>query len=171
MVGSLASQMDFDLLGIGTVLKRNRLAVPLNQREYSWVERNVQELFQDLSEAMSSGKQAYFLGVIVLTTGEEDKLEIADGQQRLATTTILLAAIRDYFYSKDDDNMVRYLQDFLQTFVLETREHNPRLHLNVADHDYFRRRVLEFPDSPSRIEAKATQPSHKLLERVPFAYR
>ena len=97
MVGSLASQMDFDLLGTGTVLKRNRLAVPLNQREYSWTERNVQDLFQDLSEAMTSGKQAYFLGVIVLTTGEEDKLEIADGQQRLATTTILLAAIRDFF--------------------------------------------------------------------------
>ncbi len=166
MVGLFANQMDFELLGIGTVLKRNRLAVPLNQREYSWIERNVQELFQDLSEAMSSGKQAYFLGVIVLTSGDEDKFEIADGQQRLATTTILLAAIRDYFYNKKDDNMVNYLQDFLQTFVLETREHNPRLHLNVADHDYFRRRVLELPDQLDRLDVTAMQPSHKLLERA-----
>ena len=33
---SPGSQIEFDMLGIGTVLKRNRLVVPPNQREYSW---------------------------------------------------------------------------------------------------------------------------------------
>ena len=126
MVGLPDYQIGFEMLGMGTVLKRHRLVVPLNQREYSWEERHVRELFQDLAEAISSGKQTYFLGVIVLTNGSEGSLEIADGQQRLATTTILLAAIRDYFYNRKDNDMVSDLGYFLDTFVRETREHNPQ---------------------------------------------
>ena len=158
------SQTEFDLLGIGTVLKRNRLAVPPNQREYSWEEKNVQELFQDLAGAISSGKQTYFLGVIVLTDGTEGHLEIADGQQRLATTTILLAAIRDYFYFRADQAMVGDLDTFLQTFVRDSREYNPRLHLNVMDHEFFRRRILESPESRTLI--LPTQLSHELLGKA-----
>ena len=160
------SPIEFEMLGIGTVLKRHRLAVPLNQREYSWEERHVHELFQDLADAITSGKQSYFLGAIVLTTGSEGSFEIADGQQRLATTTILLAAIRDYFYSKHDSAMVSDLHSFLHTFVRETRENNPRLRLNVTDHDYFARRVLRDPDDESRVSVSPTQPSHDLLEKA-----
>ena len=158
------NRTEFDLLGIGTILKRNRLMVPPNQREYSWEERHVQELFQDLAGAISSGKQTYFLGVIVLTNSTEGDLEIADGQQRLATTTILLAAIRDYFHSRNDQSMVGDLESFLQTFVRDTRENNPRLHLNVTDHEFFRRRILESPESRSDIVA--TQRSHELLNKA-----
>ena len=166
MASVSSSQMEFDLLGIGTVLKRHRLVVPLNQREYSWDEENVQELFQDISEAITSGKREYFLGVIVLTTGADGNLEIADGQQRLATTTILLAAMRDYFHHRQDRDMIGDISDFLRTFVRGTREHNPRLSMNVTDHDFFSKRTLELPDSDLRQNATATQPSHKLLNRA-----
>ena len=166
MIGLPANQIEFDLLGIGTVLKRNRLAVPLNQREYSWEDRNVEELFQDLAGAISSGKQAYFLGAIVLTTGTEGKLEIADGQQRLATITILLGAIRDYFYLKEDTDMVSDLEAFLHTFVRDTREFSPSLSLNVMDNEFFVRRVLNRPDDESRLCVSPTQPSHELLEEA-----
>ncbi len=164
MLGLPSNQIGFDLLGIGTVLKRNRLVVPLNQREYSWEERNVQELFQDLAEAIASNKQAYFLGAIVLTNGSEGTLEIADGQQRLATTTILLAAIRDYFLGKNDHPMVEDLNGFLHTFVRETREINPRLRLNVTDHEFFMRRILAPHSETERDNTFPTQPSHRLLE-------
>ena len=164
MTGPAFRQTEFNMLGIGTVLLRNRLVVPLNQREYSWEDRHVQELFQDLAGAISSGKQTYFLGVIVLTNGTEGNLEIADGQQRLATTTILLTAFRNYFHNRNDQEMVRYLQGFLDTFVPETREHTPRLRLNVTDHEFFRRRVLEIPGTSDPVTA--TQPSHYLLDRA-----
>ena len=166
MVGLPDYQIGFEMLGMGTVLKRHRLVVPLNQREYSWEERHVRELFQDLAEAISSGKQTYFLGVIVLTNGSEGSLEIADGQQRLATTTILLAAIRDYFYNRKDNDMVSDLGYFLDTFVRETREHNPRLRLNVADHEFFKNRVLELPDSTLREQARPMRPSHERLNEA-----
>ena len=166
MVDLSGSQIGFELLGIGTVLKRNRLVVPLNQREYSWEERNVQELFQDLAEAISSNKQAYFLGAIVLTNGNEGTLEIADGQQRLATTTILLAAIRDYFFGKNDRPMVEDLNGFLHTFVRETREINPRLQLNITDQEFFLQRILASPGESSREDSLPSQPSHRLLDEA-----
>jgi uncharacterized protein with ParB-like and HNH nuclease domain len=93
-------RIEFEHFGIGTVLNRNRLEVPINQREYSWTRKEVLELFQDFSNSIREGKPSYFLGTIVLIVGEGDTPQIADGQQRLATTTILLAAIRDYLYQR-----------------------------------------------------------------------
>ena len=164
IMARINNPMDFDTLGIGTALKRNRLVVPLNQREYSWEERHVEELFQDIAGAINSRKQAYFLGTLVLTNADDGTLEIADGQQRLATTSILLAAFRDYFYQRHDDSMVSDLESFLYTFVRRTREIDPRLHLNVTDHDYFRRRVLARPDNPERLESSPSAVSHTLID-------
>lgn len=72
--------IDFEQLGIGTAIARNRLAVPLNQREYSWEESHVVDLFQDIANAIDSAKPSYFLGTIVLSTGEGGTFEVADGQ-------------------------------------------------------------------------------------------
>src|SRR5437016_1550269 len=92
--------IQFDHVGIGRALANHRLSVPVNQREYSWEDEQVKEVFQDLQRSIDQG--AYFLGTIVLTRGKGGALEVADGQQRLATITILLAAIRDYFHKKKD---------------------------------------------------------------------
>ena len=60
-------KIQFDQKGIGAVLAHNRLAVPLNQREYSWENEHVEALFQDFENAISTGPVTYFLGTIVLT--------------------------------------------------------------------------------------------------------
>lgn len=91
------NEISFEHKGIGSVLAQNRLVVPLNQREYSWEEDHVKELFQDFSSALAVKQGAYFLGTLVFTKGANDHPEVSDGQQRLATTTILLAAVRDFF--------------------------------------------------------------------------
>ena len=93
-------EIGFEHIGIGTALNRNRLVVPVNQREYAWEEKHVLDLFQDFSKAINQDRKTYFLGTIVLTKGKDNVPEVADGQQRLATTTILLAAIRDYLLRK-----------------------------------------------------------------------
>jgi hypothetical protein len=160
------SPMDFETFGIGTALKRNRLAVPLNQREYSWEERHVQDLFQDLANAIDNNKQSYFLGTIALTSRADGVLEISDGQQRLATTTILLASFRDYFHRKNDLDMVGDLEDFLFTFVRSTRERNPRLRLNVTDDDFFRRRILEWPYLTSSLDVNKQYRSRYLIDNA-----
>lgn len=160
------STIEFEQVGIGTALIRNRLAVPLNQREYSWEESHVLDLFHDLANAIESSKSSYFLGTIVLTRGEQGALEVADGQQRLATTTILLAAIRDYFEDRNDALLVQDLNQFLFTIVRETREFNPRLRLNVDDNEFFKNRILAKKGDPARRAIKPRRPSHFLIEHA-----
>lgn len=143
--------LGFEHKGIGSVLAQNRFVVPLNQREYSWEDEHVSELFRDLADAMAQHKNTYFLGTIVLTRGDSDVPEVSDGQQRLATTTILLAAIRDYFYEHSDKTRAESIeQTYLKTTDLETTETVPKLRLNVDDNDFFRKTVISRPDSKER---------------------
>ena len=79
---------------------------------------------------MQKGKDVYFLGIIVLTTTPKGILEVADGQQRLATTTIVLAAIRDIFLGikVDDLGADSIERDFLFTIDIEARENISKAH-------------------------------------------
>jgi uncharacterized protein with ParB-like and HNH nuclease domain len=72
--------------GIGSVLTKYPLRVPLNQRSYAWEEGHVNTLLTDFSNALTGENKTYFLGTIVLTHSGDSKWEVADGQQRLATT-------------------------------------------------------------------------------------
>src|SRR5438105_4823642 len=94
------AEMHFDTTGIGDLIRKGRLIVPPNQRSYAWEDTNVTDLLQDIAGEMdkehSKGPPEYFLGTIVLVKPDENKPpQISDGQQRIATTTIILARIRD----------------------------------------------------------------------------
>ena len=154
----------FEHKGIGAVLAHHRVVVPLNQREYSWKEEHVTELFRDFANAIANNRATYFLGTIVLTRGEGDVPEVSDGQQRLATTTILLAAIRDYFFRNNDEKRALSIEtEYLKTTDIETTETVPKLRLNVDDNEFFTKYITSSPDSPDRkIEPK--KDSHKRIK-------
>src|SRR6185312_5504000 len=101
MSSAAESQIGFEQLGLANVLKQNTLAVPPNQREYSWTDREVIQILQDFDKAIREGEQPYFLGTIVTIPRPSGILEVVDGQQRLATTAILLASCRDALKGKD----------------------------------------------------------------------
>jgi len=154
-------EIGFQHEGIGSVLAHNRLAVPLNQREYSWEEEHVRELLTDFANAIAGNKATYFLGTIVLT-GSTEIPEVSDGQQRLATTTILLAAIRDYFQDAKDFKRKEHIENqFLRTTDLETTATVPKLKLNVDDNEFFTRYVIDGDHS-----IQPSKESHKRIKRA-----
>lgn len=167
-MASNPGMFNFEHLGIAEALLRKPLAVPLNQREYSWTEKEVGELLEDLHQAINEDKSEYFLGTVVTTRPATSALEVVDGQQRLATCTILLAAIRDYFFSKNDSMMIEAIEDFLFTIDRDRRERVPRLTLNVDDDKFFRDSVLPKPNEKIRKKATAVKASH---ERIAAASR
>ncbi|WP_316839082.1 DUF262 domain-containing protein [Pedobacter gandavensis] len=64
--------------------------IPSYQRGYRWDKQQVQELLDDIEEAMLAGKKEYCLQPVVLKTLEKDKrFEVIDGQQRLTTIYLL----------------------------------------------------------------------------------
>ena len=93
---------------------------------------------------------------------------IADGQQRIATTSIILARIRDIFYSVNRDQRAKGIDDtYLRKIDLETEVTVPQLQLNTNDNEYFRANILR-----SSKEAAPTPPvpavfrSNRLLQRA-----
>jgi Protein of unknown function DUF262/Protein of unknown function (DUF1524) len=160
------NRISFDELGLGSLLKRYRLRVPPNQREYAWEELEVGDLLKDYALAVNA-KRTHFLGAIVTIPQEDDAgaLEIVDGQQRLATTAILLAAIRDYATELDDKMLVESIQnDYLSTIDLGRREYVPRLTLNVDDNELFSH-IMKGVAEESRPAASLVS-HHLLLEAL-----
>lgn len=98
-----ATQFDHDR--ISHLLADRLLEVPPFQRSYSWDEGNVADFLNDLEVARKK-QTGYFLGTVVFANSSNGtRQQIVDGQQRLATTAILLVAIRDALrdFKKDKD--------------------------------------------------------------------
>ena len=123
---------------IGHALRNQMLAVPINQRAYAWKEKHVTDLYQDMQGAIANSESEYFLGSIVVTRNDNGRPQVVDGQQRLATSVILLAAIRDYFLATNDEERAGVIEkDYLLRKSLETLEEESRLQLSQIDNDYF----------------------------------
>jgi uncharacterized protein with ParB-like and HNH nuclease domain len=91
---------------LGKILEgTNQFVVPLFQRPYTWEESRWKVLWSDLVELCEdatelSGAKPHFLGSIVTVPTRSvpegvSKFLLIDGQQRLTTLQILLAALRD----------------------------------------------------------------------------
>jgi hypothetical protein len=153
-------QIGFQQIGIAGVLKQYRLAVPPNQREYSWTEREVTTLLQDFARAISDGEGEYFLGTIVTIPRSPDLLEVVDGQQRLATVAILLCEIRNYLNGKEALISEDINRGFLTNIVREKRERVTKLQLNLDDNEFFRRMITAKNESE---RPDPTKQSHHLI--------
>lgn len=82
--------------------------VPLYQRPYSWLEPQLKQLWGDLLDEAErlkdeEGGSGHFLGSVVLAPSPValgpsglQRWLVVDGQQRLTTLMIALAAIRDH---------------------------------------------------------------------------
>lgn len=160
-------KFDFVTMGIGDLLKKGRLEVPPNQRSYSWEERHVLTLFQDLNEAISAGSDDYFLGTVVLVQPEKGMPSISDGQQRIATTTILLCRIRDKLIELNRSGSAASLDtDFLRNIDRDTEAIVPRLKLNLEDNDFFVRRIILSPRDSDYSAGQEIAPLRSSNERL-----
>src|SRR5438128_12624212 len=74
--------------------------VPVFQRDYSWGTKHCLQLWKDIVRVGSDDNaKAHFVGSVVYIAAEDTSAKITrwlliDGQQRLTTLTILLAALR-----------------------------------------------------------------------------
>lgn len=158
------SEITFDREGIGNLLHTGLFSVPRYQREFKWEEDHVRELFEDIENAIADQQPEYFLGSIVISKGDSDRPEIVDGQQRLASISILLAAVRDYYVGSGDlENAIYYESNFLLEKNPVTKELAPRLKLGDADNEFFEKAILGRPGTPER-DFQPKQNSHRRMK-------
>src|SRR5207253_3651820 len=130
------------------------------QRDYAWTDRQVTQLFQDLAKAKADSAD-YFLGAIVTIPRADGVLEVVDGQQRLATTAILLAAMRDYLKTRNEGMLVESIDnEFLTSIDRKSRSRVPNLKLNIDDNDLFRHIIVGELDL---AVAASRRQSHELI--------
>lgn len=121
------------------LLAEHLLEVPRFQRSYSWDEGNVEEYLYDLAQARARGV-AYFMGTVVLASPEDGatRRQIVDGQQRLATTAVLLLAVRDLLRIYGKDKQAEETEKrFLRGYVLSADDEVERLILNPKDQESY----------------------------------
>lgn len=104
--------------------KKLRLEVPLFQRQYVWSkEKHWEPLWEDIvrkfSEYLEGRKDApvHFLGAMVLDQKQTpithvEKRQVIDGQQRLTTLQIFLAAFRDFCREKGCEDLAKECEAF-----------------------------------------------------------
>lgn len=109
---NLGALMHAEEISAGELFRAgNQLLIPLWQRHYSWEGTQWSELWTDLERTADTAKATHFLGSVVLKAlpwsglpSEAHRYWVVDGQQRIATLTILVCAIRDRIaLLKDDD--------------------------------------------------------------------
>lgn len=70
-----------------------RFSIPVFQRNYDWQREHCEQLFNDLLDIIKFNFRSHFLGSLVYVFDESKpgfELLIIDGQQRIATLSILL---------------------------------------------------------------------------------
>ena len=147
--------------GIGHLLSDRLLAIPDYQRAYSWELDEVGELWSDLADSIRADSSEYFLGSVVTTKSKDQpRHQVIDGQQRLATVSLMYAVMRDIFAQHSDERANDIEHDLLGKPNMITRAREPRLVLNAEDNEVFRQLTLERHASRAVV---AKQDSHQRL--------
>jgi uncharacterized protein with ParB-like and HNH nuclease domain len=115
--------------------------IPAYQRPYAWTEEESGTLFDDLYDFFRTEEDDnYFLGSIVLIKEDNNPhSDVIDGQQRLTTLTILLAALASHFDGEIKDAFRGHLRE--PGNVLSKIPPRARLHLRPKDQDFFEKYV------------------------------
>jgi hypothetical protein len=150
----------------GALVGEKRLLVPRYQRSFSWGKEEAGQLWDDLGRFIASraGKaDEYFLGALVATEDASART-IVDGQQRMATLTVLVAAIRDALQPLSPERSVQIHWALLQEQGAFDDSPEDRMVLGVYDSDLFSRCVVSVKPDP--FPSPPDKASHRLLREV-----
>lgn len=115
--------------------------IPRYQREYTWNQRDWANLYDDITQ----NDAGYFLGSFIVVNGTVNSkmdtihYEVIDGQQRLTTLSLLLAAlytrIMEHKDSIDDDMMWDDIRPLRNRLILKSDKSMTRVIPQVQNHN------------------------------------
>jgi hypothetical protein len=122
---------------------KGRVVVPEFQRGYSWGKKHVTAFWKDIhrfqKETTSKISDAYFLGPIVVMEADDQSgnLFILDGQQRLATATILFSVLRDLARALQTTEGASFADDVQRHYIIN-EDFGDCLEMGALDREYFK---------------------------------
>lgn len=115
-----------------TVLESGFYKIPRFQRPYLWEKEQVEDFWTD---AIASTEPEYFIGSMVVFGPINETFGVVDGQQRLTTVSMILAAIRNKLNAENEELLAKGLHrlverpdiNFADQFVIQTETSYPYL--------------------------------------------
>jgi uncharacterized protein with ParB-like and HNH nuclease domain len=155
-----------DLIGNGKIYK-----VPLFQRDYSWNEENWEDLWQDILELHRDSTASHYMGALVLQNipSFEKEFTIIDGQQRLATLSIIAIAvvekIKELSSQGEESDKNEERQDILRRTYLSDKDprslrQSSKLLLNENNNDFYQSNLINLRQP---INIRALSKTNQLL--------
>lgn len=153
--------MDARLKTLSEQNDRTFFKIPKFQRSYSWEEDEWSHFWRTIAERaldMDTARNAHspvFMGAIVLqeipseTIGSQTFKNhfIIDGQQRLVTISIFMAAVRDIYFGPGGQAYLKWSSDFLYVDLDRLgREKRNRLELQMQDQETYQK-IISGKDS------------------------
>ncbi len=127
---------------LGFLKKSPQFVIPIYQRAYSWTDKECRQLWEDIVRTgRNEDVSVHFIGSIVyIETGlsqvsQQAPLLVIDGQQRLTTVTLLIAALAKALGDTEpmDGFSARKLRNYYLLNAEETGERHYKLLLSQTD--------------------------------------
>lgn len=155
-----------DLISNGKIYQ-----VPTFQRDYSWTEENWEDLWQDILILHTDPTASHYMGAIVLQSSgtSEKESTIIDGQQRLATLSIIAIAviekIRQLVERGEAPEANQERQEILKRTYLADRDprslrYSSKLRLNENNDNFFQSNLINLRKP---LNIRSLQKSNQLL--------
>lgn len=168
--------LDTRTASLGELLSNGKsYKVPPFQRDYSWNEENWEDLWNDII-GMHGQEDRHYMGAIVLQGNrEDDSFTIIDGQQRLATLSIIAIAIIDKIDRLVSDDIEpeanRERRDILKRTYLGDKDpgslnYSSKLLLNENNDDFYQGNLINLRE-PRAL--RSLSKSNQLLWKA-FSY-
>lgn len=128
-------KIDSDDKSVAEVLGGGYYTIPRFQRQYSWSRENVEDFLRDVVEEPTAD---YFIGSIVVFK-DAGSFGVVDGQQRLTTITMLLAALRNKFSELELSSLAEGVHGLIEradiknvkNYVLQPQSSYPYFHNHI----------------------------------------
>ncbi len=152
---------------LGPLLQgQKQFVVPYFQRVYSWRTQQWNTLWEDLLELYELGRgHTHFIGSMVLlaeAAGEAGTPTLViDGQQRLVTLSLILAAVRDSARNTDAD----FAETVHRSFLVNEPENELKVLTTQQDRSSFATVVLEAKEPPPSPIRDAYRTYRQALEK------
>lgn len=165
--------LDTDTVALNDIFTNGRrYKVPIYQRDYSWNEEQWDDLWMDILDVKNIKNRVHYMGAIVLQNLNNKQYSIIDGQQRLATLSIIaLAIIKRIQYLIDlgidvEENEERkklYMEQFIGSKEGVSLRYSNKLKLNENNDSFYRSYLVQLrePINPQKLPS-----SNKLLQKA-----
>ena len=137
-----------EAIGLANLLLSGTFNVPWHQRRYDWDQVHIQELLEDLSEAVKANRSSYFLGTMMLVVRNNEPFEVNDGQQRIITTSLMCANLLRIFDQNGDQarasRSIRVLfnrTEMQPSTLADADTYVPRLEPSITDRQKYNQMI------------------------------